>query len=46
MGEFGRKRVEKELAWEHSVQNMLAAYEKAFSKMRGKHALQADSAKS
>jgi glycosyltransferase involved in cell wall biosynthesis len=46
MGEFGRRRVEKELAWEYSVQNMLAAYEKAFSKMRGKHALQADSAKS
>jgi glycosyltransferase involved in cell wall biosynthesis len=44
MGEFGRRRVEKELAWEYSVQNMLAAYEKAFSKMRGKHALQADSA--
>jgi glycosyltransferase involved in cell wall biosynthesis len=46
MGEFGRRRVEKELAWEYSVQNMLAAYEKAFSKMRGKHALQADSAES
>jgi glycosyltransferase involved in cell wall biosynthesis len=46
MGEFGHRRVEKELAWEYSVQNMLAAYEKAFSKMRGKHALQADSAES
>jgi glycosyltransferase involved in cell wall biosynthesis len=46
MGEFGRRRVEKELAWEYSVQNMLAAYEKAFSKMRGKHTLQADSAES
>jgi glycosyltransferase involved in cell wall biosynthesis len=46
MGEFGRRRVEKELAWEYSVQNMLAAYEKAFSKMRGKHALQADGAES
>jgi glycosyltransferase involved in cell wall biosynthesis len=45
MGEFGRRRVEKELAWEYAVQNMLAAYEKAFS-MRGKHALQADSAES
>jgi len=32
MGEFGRGRVEKELAWEYSVQNLLAAYERAFSK--------------
>ena len=46
MGEFGRRRVEKELAWEYSVQNMLAAYEKAFSKMRGKHAFQADGVRS
>jgi glycosyltransferase involved in cell wall biosynthesis len=46
MGEFGRRRVEKELAWEYSVQNMLAAYEKAFSKRRGKHALQVDNARS
>jgi glycosyltransferase involved in cell wall biosynthesis len=45
MGQFGRRRVEKELAWEYSVQNLLAAYEKAFSKMRGKHAFQADSAR-
>jgi glycosyltransferase involved in cell wall biosynthesis len=29
MGEFGRERVEKELAWEHSVANLLAAYVKA-----------------
>jgi glycosyltransferase involved in cell wall biosynthesis len=32
MGEFGRRRVEKELAWEYSVRNLLAAYERAFSK--------------
>jgi glycosyltransferase involved in cell wall biosynthesis len=32
MGEFGRKRVVEELAWEHSVQNLLAAYRRAFSK--------------
>jgi glycosyltransferase involved in cell wall biosynthesis len=32
MGEFGRDRVEKELAWEYSVQNLLAAYDRAFSK--------------
>jgi glycosyltransferase involved in cell wall biosynthesis len=42
MGQFGRKRIEKELAWEYSVQNLLAAYEKAFSKKRGKQALQAE----
>jgi glycosyltransferase involved in cell wall biosynthesis len=32
MGEFGRKRVKEELAWEYSVPNLLAAYERAFSK--------------
>ncbi|MGA7556855.1 MAG: glycosyltransferase, partial [Candidatus Acidiferrales bacterium] len=32
MGEFGRGRVERELAWKYSVQNLLAAYERAFSK--------------
>lgn len=46
MGEFGRRRIEKELAWEYSVQNLLSAYERAFSKMRGKHAFQTDSARS
>ncbi len=40
MGQFGRRRIETELAWEYSVQNLLAAYEKAFSKTRGKRALQ------
>lgn len=45
MGEFGRRRVQKELAWEYSVGNLLAAYEKAFSKIRGKRALQTDIAK-
>ncbi|HTR22507.1 MAG TPA: glycosyltransferase family 4 protein [Terriglobales bacterium] len=34
MGEFGRKRVEKELAWEYSVPNLVAAYERAFRKGR------------
>jgi glycosyltransferase involved in cell wall biosynthesis len=42
MGRFGRQRIEKELAWEYSVKNLLAAYERAFSKMRSKPALQAD----
>ncbi len=32
MGEFGRRRVEKELAWEYSVEHLLAAYHRAFSK--------------
>lgn len=35
MGEFGRRRIEKELAWEYSVKNLLAAYERAFSKRGG-----------
>jgi glycosyltransferase involved in cell wall biosynthesis len=29
MGEFGRKRVEEELAWQYSVPNLLAAYQEA-----------------
>jgi glycosyltransferase involved in cell wall biosynthesis len=29
MGEFGRRRVEEELAWEYSVENLLAAYQRA-----------------
>jgi len=33
MGEFGRRRVEQELAWEYSVENLLAAYERAFTKV-------------
>jgi glycosyltransferase involved in cell wall biosynthesis len=40
MGEFGRRRVEKEIAWEYSVQHLLAAYERAFSKLRGRRAVQ------
>ena len=28
MGEFGRARLERELAWEHSVPNLLAAYDR------------------
>jgi glycosyltransferase involved in cell wall biosynthesis len=34
MGEFGLKRVRNELAWEYSVPNLLAAYQRAFSKRR------------
>lgn len=40
MGEFGRNRIEKELAWEFSVEKLLAAYERAFSRRSGNHALQ------
>jgi glycosyltransferase involved in cell wall biosynthesis len=32
MGEFGRTRVEEELAWKYSVANLLAAYQRAFNK--------------
>jgi glycosyltransferase involved in cell wall biosynthesis len=32
MGDFGRRRVEEQLAWDYSVPHLLAAYEKAFSK--------------
>lgn len=32
MGEFGRKRVEEALSWDYSVKNLLAAYERAFTK--------------
>jgi glycosyltransferase involved in cell wall biosynthesis len=45
MGEFGRRRVQKELAWEYSVGNLLAAYERAFDKMRNKPELRTDAAK-
>ena len=41
MGEFGRRRIEKELAWEHSSEKLLAAYEKALGKVRGSDALRA-----
>ncbi|HEY6770500.1 MAG TPA: glycosyltransferase family 4 protein [Candidatus Sulfotelmatobacter sp.] len=32
MGDVGRTRVERELSWDHSVRNLLAAYQRAFSK--------------
>jgi glycosyltransferase involved in cell wall biosynthesis len=32
MGEFGRRRVEQQLAWKYSVQNLIGAYERAFDK--------------
>lgn len=44
MGDFGRRRVREELAWEFSVGNLLAAYERALVKPVGKIAPQADTA--
>ncbi len=32
MGEFGQKRVVEALSWDHSVPNLLAAYQRVFSK--------------
>ncbi len=34
MGEFGIRRVREELAWEYSSKNLLAAYERVFSKRK------------
>jgi glycosyltransferase involved in cell wall biosynthesis len=34
MGEFGRKRIEEQLAWEYSVPELLAAYRKALDGSR------------
>jgi len=39
MGEFGRRRVREELAWEYSVKHLLAAYEVAFGKRNTEIAL-------
>jgi len=44
MGEFGRRRVQTELAWDYSVGNLLAAYERAFGKMPRKRAQQTGAA--
>lgn len=38
MGQFGRKRVEEEIAWAYSVPKLLAAYKRCFDK-RGRVAL-------
>jgi glycosyltransferase involved in cell wall biosynthesis len=42
MGEYGYKRVQRELAWEYSVSPLLAAYERAFSKNQGGKLIQAE----
>lgn len=46
MGEFGGRRVREELAWEFSVGNLLAAYERALVKPVGKSLPQTDTADS
>jgi glycosyltransferase involved in cell wall biosynthesis len=35
MGEFGRRRVEQEVAWKHSVPHLLAAYDRALNRAAG-----------
>ncbi|MGB9289690.1 MAG: glycosyltransferase, partial [Terracidiphilus sp.] len=45
MGEFGRRRVQEELAWEYSTGYLLAAYDRTFNKGTGKRALQTDIAR-
>jgi glycosyltransferase involved in cell wall biosynthesis len=45
MGEFGRNRVQKELAWEYSVGNLISAYDAAFGSRASKRALQTDAAR-
>jgi glycosyltransferase involved in cell wall biosynthesis len=32
MGEFGRRRIDGELAWEFSVENLVAAYQRCIDK--------------
>lgn len=44
MGKAGRTRVENELAWDYSIEHLLAAYDKVFSRARRKRSLQADAA--
>jgi glycosyltransferase involved in cell wall biosynthesis len=46
MGKSGYRRVQEELAWEYSVTNLLAAYERAFRKAERSGALKADAAQS
>ena len=46
MGEFGRRRVETELAWEYSVPHLLAAYERVLRKTRRNRAAETDIARS
>jgi glycosyltransferase involved in cell wall biosynthesis len=45
MAEFGRNRVQKDLAWEYSVANLLSAYDSAFASREGKRRNQIDVAR-
>jgi glycosyltransferase involved in cell wall biosynthesis len=45
MGQFGRNRVQKDLAWEYSVANLLSAYASAFASRVGKRGMQIDVAR-
>lgn len=45
MGEFGRRRVQKVLAWEYSTGNLVAAYDCAFNKGSHRRAPQTDIAR-
>lgn len=42
MGEIGRSRVEQQLAWEYSVGNLIAAYERAYEKRAGRRGSSVD----
>jgi len=42
MGETGRRRVERQLAWEYSVGNLVAAYERAYEKRSGRRGARVD----
>ena len=39
MGEYGRRRVNERLAWEHSIKNLLAAYSRGFGKRTSRVAI-------
>jgi glycosyltransferase involved in cell wall biosynthesis len=45
-GAFGQKRVRTELAWEYSIPNLLAGYERVFEKKSKKPAVPAETIKS
>jgi hypothetical protein len=43
MGDFGRRRIEGKLAWKYSIANLLAAYQRAFSKRSSQKPISAPS---
>lgn len=46
MGDFGKNRVQNDLAWEYSVANLLSAYEAVFAGRTGKRTFQTNVARS